>query len=184
MIELLVTSSHLLHMITLVYPLARAFAIQHIYEVIGNWGYLWMHSHSSATATGYNESWRGVLLCVLLVSQGSDSVDSLFVLPNPVLTLKPLWILALKQVIGLLETLACLSVQACCASVDIIKCTLQLQGSKLDALVMPHFLYFINKTRLHIIACLKIFCRIKLSSIYKYYLCSTVLHLMSFFSCI
>lgn len=143
-----------------------------------------MHSHSSATATGYNESWRGVLLCVLLVSQGSDSVDSLFVLPNPVLTLKPLWILALKQVIGLLETLACLSVQACCASVDIIKCTLQLQGSKLDALVMPHFLYFINKTRLHIIACLKIFCRIKLSSIYKYYLCSTVLHLMSFFSCI
>lgn len=53
-----------------------------------------------------------MLVCVLLVSQESDSVDLLFVLPNPVLTLQPLWILALKQVIGLLWTLACLSTQA------------------------------------------------------------------------
>lgn len=87
-------------------------------------------------------------MCVLLVSQVSHFVDSLFVLPNPVLTLQPLWILTLKQVIGLLGTLACLSTQAHCASVDIFK----LQGSKLDALVMLHFLYFVNKTQIHLLA--------------------------------
>lgn len=38
MIELLVTFSHTLLMIALVSPLSRAFAIQHIYEVIGNCG--------------------------------------------------------------------------------------------------------------------------------------------------